>query len=132
MFEDYDYSYVDPVDKKTKHIALKKGDLVMPFLMGAQRHPDNWTGTDPDVWDPQRWLDDINGGAKHLFAFGPFGNGPRRCVGERLALGETRLILASLLRKYDIVPGKYEFQAKSDATISAKYGVVIKLQPIKA
>ena len=43
-----------------------------------------------------------------------------------------RIILASLLRKYDLVPGKYVFQAKVDATMSAKYGVYLKLQPVKA
>jgi cytochrome P450 len=64
----------------------------MPFVYGAQHHPDNWKGPDPEIWDPQRWVDDVNGGCKHLYAYAPFGNGARRCVGERLALGETRWV----------------------------------------
>lgn len=63
---------------------------------------------------------------------GPFGNGPRKCVGEKLALGEMRLILASILSKYEVVAGKYEFVVKQDATIAAKYGVHVRLVPVKA
>lgn len=37
-----------------------------------------------------------------------------------------------MLRKYDVEPGEYEFVAKVDATMSAKYGVWIKLKEIAA
>ncbi|KAI9023200.1 cytochrome P450 [Hyaloraphidium curvatum] len=132
MMEDLDYVYKDPVDGREKKICFRKGDWLFPMLYTVQRHPDFWKGTDPEVFDPQRWIDDPQGGSKHLYAYAPFGNGPRKCVGEKLALGEMRLVLASILQKYDIVPGKYEFVPKQDATISAKYGVHVKLVPVSA
>jgi hypothetical protein len=51
-----------------------------------------------------------------------------------LTLLPIRIILASILRKFDLIPGtgKYVFQPKSVATISAKYGVVLKFQTVKA
>ncbi|KAI9003792.1 cytochrome P450 [Hyaloraphidium curvatum] len=129
MTEDLEYTYTDGVDGREKRVSFQRGDIVLPFVFGAQRHPDFWK-QDPRVWNPQRWIDDANGGARNLYAYAPFGNGARRCVGERLALGETKLILASMLRRGRIVPGDYVFEPKSDATISAKYGVVIRLEPL--
>lgn len=35
---------------------------MFPFVYGAQHDPAYWKGTHPDEWDPQRWLDDVNGG----------------------------------------------------------------------
>ena len=41
------------------------------------------------------------------------------------------LLLASIIRKHDIVPGDYKFVRKNEATISAKFGVKVKLVPAK-
>lgn len=132
IFEDFEVPYVDAQDGKQKVARFRKGDFVQPFIYGAQHDPFYWSGPHPDVWEPQRWLDDPTaGGAKNLFANNPFGNGSRRCIGEKLALGETRLLLASILRKYDVKPGEYKFVAKNEATVSAKFGVKVKLTPVE-
>ncbi|KAI9004939.1 cytochrome P450 [Hyaloraphidium curvatum] len=128
---DMDFTYVDGVDGRSKTIKFREGDWIFPFVYGAQHDRDYWA-QDPDVWDPQRWLDDPNGGAKNLYANSPFGNGARRCIGERLALGETRVLLASILREFDIAPGDYVFDVKNEATVSAANGVKVRLVPVKA
>lgn len=97
---------------------------------------------DPAFWDrdtskfiPERYYDDANGGGKlGLWVNSPFGNGARRCVGERLALGEGRLGIASILRKFDIehVPETtWKFNEVFAGTIKPNK-VMIKLKPIKA
>ena len=59
----------------------------------------------PLAFDPERWArtgrDD-----RRPFAYFPFGGGPRRCVGDRFALLEARLVLARLLQsaRFETVP----------------------------
>jgi cytochrome P450 len=54
---------------------------------------------DPEAFRPERWLD---GSTSRLpkYAYIPFGGGPRVCIGERFAMMEGVLVLATLLRDY--------------------------------
>jgi cytochrome P450 len=65
--------------------------------------PEFWNREDGAVseWNPERWLKDVNGGACSMYAYAPFGNGARRCAGERLALSEARLTMGELVRRYE-------------------------------
>ncbi|HTD53077.1 MAG TPA: cytochrome P450 [Thermoanaerobaculia bacterium] len=58
---------------------------------------------EPDRFRPERWLD---GSAARLpkYVFLPFGGGPRVCIGERFAMMETVLVLATLLRRFRLEP----------------------------
>jgi cytochrome P450 len=64
---------------------------------------------DPRWWDqptrflPERW-EEKNGGAKHRFAYLPFGMGPRVCLGEQFAITEGTLLLARLFSRFEITP----------------------------
>ena len=37
-----------------------------------------------------------------MLAYGPFGGGPRLCVGNNMAISQITLIVATLLRRYDL------------------------------
>ena len=54
---------------------------------------------DPEVFRPERWTD---GSAARLpkYVYIPFGGGPRVCIGERFAMMEAVLVLATLLRRW--------------------------------
>ncbi|KAI9012335.1 cytochrome P450 [Hyaloraphidium curvatum] len=130
MAEDMDFRYKDDSGRENR-IVLRKGDVVVDFIYGRQRHPDYWP-RDADAFDPTRFLEDASGGAKHLYAYGPFGNGARRCLGERLALAEMRMVLSALCSKYDVVRGNYVFEPLQTGAISAKNGVWVKLVEVKA
>ncbi len=72
--------------------------LVCPYLL--HRDPANWP--DPSQFDPDRFAP---GGAKeqlHSYAYLPFGGGPRLCIGNQFALMEMQILLAMLVRNFDL------------------------------
>ena len=62
---------------------------------------------DPLAFDPDRWTDDFRR-ELHPFAYFPFSGGPRRCVGDRFAMLEAKLIVATVVQRYHLeaVPGE--------------------------
>jgi cytochrome P450 len=61
-------------------------------------HRDARNFPDPERFRPERWLD---GSASRLpkYTYIPFGGGPRICIGERFAMMEGVLVLATLLSR---------------------------------
>ena len=76
-------------------LVVREGDLlnISPFLL--HRDPQHWPN--PDVFDPERFLD--TAAAKDAgYAFIPFGGGPRRCPGMNLAYMEVLTVLLACLQ----------------------------------
>lgn len=63
-------------------------------------------------FDPERWLGDES---TKPSSWMPFGDGRRRCIGERLAMAEMKVFLAMLARKVD-----YELVTNNGSGISWK------------
>lgn len=55
----------------------------------------------PEDFLPDRWLDDLRHRLPR-FAYMPFGGGPRICIGQRFAMIEAVLLLATILRQVRI------------------------------
>jgi cytochrome P450 len=74
---------------------INPGDTVIIPIYALHRSHLLWT--DPDRFDPDRWA----GGAKpDRYAYLPFGDGPRICIGASFALQEAVIILATLLGRF--------------------------------
>ncbi|MFB6073706.1 MAG: cytochrome P450 [Haloarculaceae archaeon] len=64
---------------------------------------------DPRFWDdplafrPERWSEEATAD-RPAFAYFPFGGGPRRCIGDRFAMLEARLVLATVAREWAFEP----------------------------
>ena len=61
---------------------------------------------DPLAFRPERWTDEMEASLPKL-AYFPFAAGPRRCVGDRFAMLEARLLLAAVYRRchLELAPG---------------------------
>lgn len=97
------FQYTD-MTGQPRTIKFQKWDSLSPHLYTVQNYEGFWKH-DPTLWEPSRFYENANGDLKEgvgLFAFSPFGNGARRCLGERLAYGEARLTVASVVRKWTL------------------------------
>ncbi|MFC7205115.1 cytochrome P450 [Haloferax namakaokahaiae] len=58
---------------------------------------------DPEQFRPSRWTSEFEK-ALPAYAYFPFGGGPRRCIGDRFAMMEARLVLATLAQAWTVEP----------------------------
>jgi len=65
----------------------------------VHRHPDFWP--DPERFDPERFAPGADED-RHMCAYIPFGAGPRRCIGEQLALLEMQIHFFVMARQFDL------------------------------
>ena len=78
---------------------------------------------------PERWSGDL---ARTLprFAYIPFGGGPRICIGNRFALMESALILATIAQRFRLeCRTGYLAVPFPSITLRPKEGIPVKLVP---
>ncbi|KAI1078328.1 cytochrome P450 [Whalleya microplaca] len=107
--------YINVVIKETLHLhppasTVRMTDPGTGFTVHAPTGEEyNLDGRDPAVygdtandWVPERWLGEE---AKSIpaSAWRPFERGPRNCIGLELANLESRIIIATVARKYDFI-----------------------------
>jgi cytochrome P450 len=79
-------------------------------------HRDDRFYDGPRTFDPDRWTDGLRERLPD-FAYFPFGGGPRRCIGDRFALLEAKLVLATVLSRYEFdLVGPEEFDLLASIT----------------
>ncbi len=78
---------------------IQKGTMVVIAPYVLHRHRTLWR--EPDRFDPTRFLD---GAPEKIdrYAYLPFGVGPRTCIGAPFAMQEAAIILATLLRDFEL------------------------------
>lgn len=110
---------------RNKDIKPGSALLVSPWLI--QRHSDYWL--DPHAFVPERF-DTEAGKESCKHAYLPFSKGPRVCTGQGFAMQEAVLILASIVRHFEI--GKVASHIPKPVgrvTIRPENGVKITLTP---
>jgi cytochrome P450 len=65
----------------------------------THRHPEFWP--EPERFEPERF-DAAQTAGRHRFAYFPFGEGPRVCIGKAFALQEMQLALVTLAQYFTL------------------------------
>ena len=79
-----------------KEYFIPAGSPLQVHLQAIHRNPDIWP--DPLKFDPSRFLQKDHPPAP--FTFVPFIAGPRNCLGQHLALLESKMVISMLLQRY--------------------------------
>jgi cytochrome P450 len=83
---------------------------------------------DPDAFRPERWLEGLMGRLP-AGAYFPFGDGPRRCIGQSFALMESALVTATVAQQFQfrLVPG-HPVIPEPLVTLRPRHGIRMTLQ----
>lgn len=105
---------------------IRRGDTVMIPVYALGRHRDLWE--DPNSFLPDRFL---NHKKIDRFAYLPFGDGPRICIGASFAVQEAVIVLATLLSRFRFtsVKGKTP-DPKMIITLRPEGGVWMTAEPV--
>ena len=78
---------------------IPKGTNISVDFYSLHHDPEQFP--QPEKYIPERFLPE-NSSKRHPFAFVPFSAGPRGCVGQKFAFNEMKIILADILRNFQI------------------------------
>lgn len=78
---------------------IRPGDTVIIPIYALHRNHQLWP--EPDAFNPDRFADRKT---IERYAYLPFGDGPRICIGASFALQEAVIILATLLSRFRFIP----------------------------
>ena len=100
------------------------GDRVMNLICFTHKHPAFWP--EPERFDPDRFAPEACA-ARHKFAYMPFSEGPRKCVGLHFATMEAQLVLARLLQRGELrcVEG-FKPELDYQLTVRPKHGLRVR------
>jgi cytochrome P450 len=120
------FSRVAVADDAFCGLKLRAGTNIMLNMFAVHRRPalwDNPEGFDPERFDPQR----RNG---RRFAYFPFSDGPRSCLGERFAILESMIALAGILGRFDLqlLPGQ-RVEPEPMITLRPRGPLLMRLTP---
>jgi cytochrome P450 len=103
---------------------IPAGSTVTLCSYALHRHPDYWE--QPESFNPDRFSD--SGNKKSTYAYFPFGGGPRSCIGSHFALIESTIILAMIVRRFDmhLVPD-HPVEPEALITLQPRYGLKMYL-----
>lgn len=105
---------------------INPGDTVIIPIYALHRSHLLWD--EPDSFAPDRWA---NGTKPYRYAYLPFGDGPRICIGASFAVQEAVIILATLL-------GRFRFKSVKGVdpdpvmiiTLRPEGGVWLEVEPV--
>ncbi len=100
---------------------IPAGSVIHISFYALHRHARLWD--EPDAFRPERFSDEAVE-QRHKFAYLPFSAGPRKCIGDQLALTEGQLILAAVAQHYHLTlaPGQ-RIDTAALITLNPKHGM---------
>ncbi len=98
--------------------------VISPFIV----HRDPRFFPDPEKFDPMRWTPQETA-QRPKFSYFPFGGGSRQCIGERFAMTEATLVIATIAQKWRLLPvAGRNVELEPLITLRPKLGMLMKMQ----
>ena len=114
------------VDQTLGGHELPAGTHVAP--VAALVHADPELYPQPDAFRPERFVD-------HTFRpweFLPFGGGVRRCIGAALATWEMKVVLGTLLPRFELEMRSIEYPVRRNITMGPRHGVRAEVRAVRS
>jgi cytochrome P450 len=106
--------------------SIPKGTMLVASQWVMHRDPRYFT--DPEVFNPERWADDLEKRLPRGVYF-PFSDGPRVCIGKSFALMEAVLILATIAQSYRLeLVSDRAIELQPSITLRPKHGIQVVLK----
>ncbi|XP_060029341.1 cytochrome P450 3A12-like isoform X2 [Erinaceus europaeus] len=116
-------------DVEISGVLVPKGTVVMMPLFVLHKDPSLWT--EPEVFLPERFSKK-NKESINPYAYMPFGNGPRNCIGMRFALMNMKVALVRVLQNFTFKPCKetqIPVKLVHGGLIESEKPIVLKAEP---
>ncbi|TVQ58124.1 MAG: cytochrome P450 [Rhodobacteraceae bacterium] len=108
-------------------LSIRPGDRFQIAIFMLHRNPRYWARA--GAFEPDRFLDRTVAGARHPFAFIPFGGGPRLCIGLAVARMEAHLLIAETLARFRLSPVGAPPKPDGKITLRTEDRVRVRLDP---
>lgn len=113
-------------DEVGGHLVPAGADVVVsPWV--THRHPAFWEA--PERFDPERFAPEREA-ERHRHAYFPFGAGPRACIGQYFSMLEAAIVLAVIVRDYELTSVATEVPLAPRITLHPGAPVPSRLRPL--
>uniref|UniRef100_M4C055 Uncharacterized protein n=1 Tax=Hyaloperonospora arabidopsidis (strain Emoy2) TaxID=559515 RepID=M4C055_HYAAE len=113
---------------------VSKGTTVGMCHFGTARRTEVW-GPDAKEFKPERFIDPETGKLRHLPAakLNAFSGGQRACVGKALAMLEMKIVIATLVARFHLVPVPGQnVQYAMGITIGMRTSLMMNIEAVEA
>ena len=122
------YTLPKPTPESKEYTAVPKTLLWIPIYA---LHHDPKYFPDPEKFDPERFNDENkNSNVNNMNAYVPFGLGPRKCIGNRFVLLETKILFVYILQNFILEKTektKHPVEFEKTLNVAIKGGSWVKL-----
>lgn len=128
------FSRTAVADDEIAGLDIPAGTNVMLNMFAVHRRPELWDN--PEGFDPSRFDAEAGDPAQRSsqrFAYFPFSDGPRSCLGERFAILESMIAISAMVQRFDLqlLPGQ-KVEPEPMITLRPRGPLLMRVRPAPA